>query len=223
MKRLFIIYGLRRSGIHAVVNWIAAHLPGTTIHYDSIRCVSRFQVEKSNGVFYYVDGKLSDSPGTPSNGILVTEDVELKRALSMPKNPQFPKIFGEWDEIVPIFLFRVYENFIASRWHRVQTSSKNLCCPWRGRKLYAQYWNYAHENKCFYITYDYWFRKKSYRRSIERQLGLPLGVDGDMDIIPHQGRGSSFDGQSVPGTKMNVLDRASQVDGIPPELMERPI
>lgn len=231
MNRLFILYGIRRSGIHAVVNWLAAHFPGLVMHYDNVTSVGGSQWTKSRGVFYFEGGKhvpeerrkqLKEERHITSVGILNTEDLPLDRMLDLTNHKRFGEVFGAWERIMPFFLFRSYENMIASRYKKSmsygETSvGRRYFCPWKGRELYIAYRDHATKHKCRTVSFDRWFADWDYRRSLESKFLLRKNIDGDMDFVTDHGDGSSFDRQSKPGTEMSVLERASQVE-LPEEL-----
>jgi hypothetical protein len=79
------------------------------------------------------------------------------------------------------------------------------------------------------ISLPSWHSSLKYRERVFDKVTDMLGVswaftDVNRDMVPGAGGGSSFDGQKIPGSQMNVLKRYAQVDlkkhKVPKELKE---
>ena len=220
------IVGLKRSGNHAVINWIGQQFPGEKVYflnscrprenpyntkhsqesaetiifngYRIDRQKQRFE-NKDCLLYSYEDRSLAD---------VHNQDAENGHDLWVGKT------FKRYD----ILLLRDPFNLIASYLQRDLSQGKRRgALQARYEKLKSVWIEYAHEfigmsnylkhNKTV-ISFNSWSEDQSYRRKLADRLGLDF-TDAGADEVVAVGGGSSFDGQHFDGAarKMELATR----------------
>jgi hypothetical protein len=202
--------GLKRSGNHAVLNWIIRQSPGSVVHFNNARPEHPYQ-------------RWARSAATPPDqprqqrAIYSIEDTSLAVVgdrHSYPRRRVYPDL--EVGRRRDVLLLRDPFNLVASRfqrggsWGRMSTYVSGLTIP--------QLWvTYALEfvgrtswlsPNCIRIDYSRWCRSQEYRRALAAQLGL-LFTDAGFEEVTRFGGGSSFDGTRMDGkaTAMRTQER----------------
>ena len=200
MRTLWIITGMRRSGIHAVVNWIKAAIDTTGephVLLNNVR-LSVLNGKDSNSIFSQ-NFASSDSP--KEHVLIVYEDKRLRRVSDSP----LLRHIGA-DERKQMVVLRDPYNLAASRLQRTRrrhsrdTNPRRVSELWPGHAKHDETWT-----RC---VYNRWFLDESYREQLATELGLPT-CPPFPNQIARAGHGSSFDGVRYDGrvSEMPVLDR----------------
>jgi hypothetical protein len=193
--------GLRRSGNHAILNWIRKQLPDDHCFLDDppIRQLS---------------DQISAARKDHSSEVILysVEDENLPYLISEVIFQERFQLFGEKVESIDIIILRDPFNLFASR-------LKSDIIETRSRYLnFVDLWiQYAREflgetshlkGNVVFINYNDWFLSKEYRVKIAKELGLSFN-DSGVDEVPSRGGGSSFDGSRFnnKGSQMDVLAR----------------
>jgi hypothetical protein len=200
-----LIIALSRSGHHAVINWIASQLPGTTFHHNN--CNENFRPTQTKNY----------GNGEPINHIWNFEDFNLEGCNEIIKESDFDQI---------LLVMRDPFNWMASclkkgTWHAnlrslqvKQFNDTDWYCPWFSRTMsrYKMYLQYAaqierHENyleKFLDINYNKWVKNINYRKELAKKIGFEF-TDKGIDFIPKFGGGSSFGSETI--KDLDVLNR----------------
>ena len=225
MDKTFIrFFGMRRSGIHALNNWIISHLEGR-IFYVNDASIIKNSIKRECNTLNCLQPKNRPAPyshitkGNIDNKdcvFLSYEDGDFLKTLSTPPNQD--NVYGEFDKYSDIFLVRNPYNLFCSRAeafnnglrHNTYSSveDKNsfdsLVALWKemARNLLKPQGNEVG------IYYDDWHVNQGYRKDICKKLGLSF-TDKGKHLVSGWGWGSSFDGRGMHPDKMNVLDRTA--------------
>lgn len=207
---LYIVIATRRSGHHAIINWLDSILEGHGIFVEDTDWVFNkplFVPNLKDGSVEYLNHDLSIIYEPIKDSSYCIFNIE-ERDLSYIKKSV---IDGTgWDNIHLIINHRSFLNFLSSKInHSVEGQEKNLN---NGINRWVEYSNEIIKPVVFdnftTILFDKWVIDKNYRESISEKF------DGNIDNevtnkVPQNGMGSTFDGMSHNGdaTKMDVLNR----------------
>ena len=207
----YFFFALKRSGSHAVINWILQHFD-SYIHYNN--CFFK------NNYFYVNDQTAITKKGTEPYqvSILSFEDkpTELERKFSSDfKNIQ--------KNVKPnkknILLLRDAYNTYSSRYMKKLNPSKEMLWwnnIWNNYNDINIWISHAEEylnpnylgNNLIKINYNDWFYKKEYRKKISAEFQREH-TDKGLETVLCNGGGSSFDKLNYDrnAQKMKVLER----------------
>tara|TARA_R110000824_G_scaffold50368_1_gene140713 strand:+ start:45 stop:857 length:813 start_codon:yes stop_codon:yes gene_type:complete len=214
MDKTFIrFFGMRRSGIHGLNNWLISHLEGRIFYVNDAQIIKMALIKKCSNL-----NCLGDAPkgiSSPYSHItkgnidsndcvfLSYEDRDFLKILATPPNQD--NVYGEFDKYQDIFLIRNPYNLFCSRAQRgwLKNFDKKVAL-WKemARNLLKPQGNEVG------IYYDDWHVNLGYRKDICKKLGLEFH-DRGKHLVSGWGGGSSFDGTRVHPDKMNVLDRTA--------------
>ncbi len=207
------VVGLRRSGNHAIINWIRNQHTGKACHLNNIR------PDKSpyrNLYFHYQTEKLKqESIGnfSPKDCLMYSyEDYPLEAIATAEWEKKHDLYVGKSRKKYDVLIIRDPLNLLASRLKRKFMDTKandwSVVDLWIAyAKEYLGETNYLSNNKIC-INYNHWFSDAKYRQSLASQLDCKFS-DYGFDQVKSEGGGSSFDGRKFNGsaTQMNVLNR----------------
>lgn len=198
----FHVYGMKRSGHHAVVNWILHHYD-SSVYYNN--CIL-----KKNYFYYANDTEIFKTGNEPySIRVLSFEDrpdikessIELVSKHNKPKKN--------------ILILRDAYNNYASRFEKkIYPHKEKWNKTWRNYddvgiwKTYAKEFigetNYLNSIK---INYNFWFSSIEYRKELSKNFGT--FTDKGLQQVLDFGAGSSFDYQKFndKAQEMKVLQR----------------
>jgi len=198
MRTLWIIAGMRRSGIHAVVDWLLSGLDGPYILLNNVR-LDRINPKENNTTFS--DG-YETSRNENEHAVVVFEDKSLPKCLQSP----LLRAIEPWaDQRRQLVIIRDPYNLTASRLQRTRRGARDTR-PVRVVSLWPTHAQAGNEwTRC---VYNRWFADEQYRRELANKLELPL-CPPYPEQVAKAGRGSSFDGLKFDGNaaSMAVLDR----------------
>jgi len=210
VKKELRVTGMRRSGNHAVINWIVSQIPGDKLFFNDVdifdplnrNCLVGFQKENKNGRYNLL--------------IYSFEDRILNSVADDNVYPQKKAYKHLVEERLDIIIIRDPFNLFASRrklksqFERKTTYISGLSAP--------QLWvTYANEflgetkylkNKKIAINYNRWCSSKNYRSKIADSLGIVF-TDYGFGKVTKFGGGSSFDAINYDGqaSKMETRKR----------------
>lgn len=212
--RVLRVYGMRRSGNHALIDWIMRNAPG------------------GNGIFLN-DCRPQTDPVQSSRGITVFEngaEVELRgvpRKLRVAGPAPFAVVSFE-DRIPPekrkrlyrapetcVVIYRNFLHWSASLLRKIQGNegygpldrarimSKSLC-------TYGDMLDVLDRADMVPLCYDDWKDDETYRKAALVRLDLP-GDDLSLGRVQRYGGGSSFQGQDAQTDDLATSQRAAQM------------
>lgn len=217
-------FGQRRSGHHAIMNWVYAHFSGPSGYVNEISKIDQIDINShfKNATIEEIE---LDRKGTSFFKkeclILNVEDADLKLASEeIEKSKFYPR--GRSKKITNILILRDPFNLFASRLKKsmndgtseVHWIGENSVRTWiQHAKEFLNETNYLGDNLVT-ISYNHWFSDIDYRRQISEKLDLKFTDDGFL-TVPSHGGGSSFDGVSKNqnANTMEVLQRWRVFEG----------
>jgi hypothetical protein len=222
---LFLMHGMKRSGNHAIINWLLPQLD--CVHFNNLiplGPILRGRPMPISEPFAAWRHAQEQRIGTPLRRLLVSlEDHDLG---TMP--------FTDVD--VPIRRLLVLRNprqLFASRLRKAfrvdMPAYPRRAGPilQRAVALWKQHARcYLGEHAAFpgriAVSYDSWFADVDYRRAISAALGTTF-VDAGFGKVSAEGGGSSFDGTGFDGRGhlMSVGDRDASLEPHERELLDQ--
>jgi hypothetical protein len=185
---------MKRSGHHAVINWLMQQSGEGTFYNDSAKKALR-RPPDSAGVTY----------GEPAWTAYNFEDWPAQR---MGRLSDKPWLRGG----KVVLIMRDVYNMLASSMRR-NRATKGKFTHYQDYKTRVNKWTkHARASEHYYtILYNRWFRDREYREQICNDLGEPFTDEG-LDQIGTWGGGSSFSGRDFDGMAqyMDVLKRWEQ-------------
>lgn len=198
MKRQMCFYSLRRSGHHAVMNWIMKNLPGKIFFLNNTM---------SKTVVMPTEPELDAIWSEYDVFALNMEDWGFDNPV--PPTKYIPRLVTE-----NYYVLRNPFNFMASRlanrWVTGDLKKPEWC-----RTLLDQWKAYAIrylDGNRDTIVYDKWFLSEDYRREIAAFVGFEYSEQGLLEVPAYgvsTGTGSTFDNLNYDGraNEMKVLER----------------
>lgn len=222
------IVGLKRSGNHAITNWIIKQKTGKVFYINDVGVNENPYREKYESLLRLQEyrGRQRWEPEVQGNFrlkdclIYSYEDYSLDRVTNPVFERKHDLYFGKSGERYDLLILRDPFNCLASRIKSnmlsVKDKKKTFIDLWLDyAKEYLGETQYLKHNKIV-INYNSWVDDLDYRRQIASQLKLEFS-DAGFDEVKHQGGGSSFDGMQFTGqaNKMNVHNRWQQFTNDP--------
>ena len=215
-KTFIRFFGMKRSGNHALQNWIIPKFTGRVFLRNNAAFKNLVNKKGCDGlncfrVYTHVTPALRDD----NDIIFITyEDLILSDCLEHAANKD--NVYGHYDDYKDIFIIRDPYNLFSSRAKHYDTGvahRSDLCVHKRDNldKLIFLWKDMAHRflnprEGELGIYYDKWFNNVEYRKNICSSLGVEFSDKGK-ELISGWGGGSSFDGSKTPAEKMRVLER----------------
>lgn len=158
----FRVFGMKRSGNHCIINWIASHF-NKVLFFNDVICYRSPICEINNNVFDIPQyQKLQDDTGDRECLIYSYEDVDPKLVHS-DLVPDKEKILGPSNNFYSIMILRDPLHLIASRVKSGLHTTKDIEM-WKNCAKEALHSNIL--NLSFTIIYDKWLLSEEYRQRI---------------------------------------------------------
>jgi hypothetical protein len=213
-RRTLYVHGLKRSGNHALVNWIIRQHRGRAAFLNNVE-PGRSLLRPAEKVLYPLRA------GGEGRGTLVVASYEDKHLVDISSNSRERRRRDQQGRVLEILLLRDPFNLFASRYrrhhrpfyrdrgHRLEVKRQ-----WKdyAREFLGETAHLAFDRVC--ISYNRWVVDADYRRELSGRLGLPFTDEGIRDV-PAYGGGSSFEGTASDGRAdaMAVMDRWRSLTG----------
>lgn len=235
------VFGLQRSGIHAVVNWIIQQTKGPTWFVNDIKGLSANPFRENDchcfpgnpsGLSAALRARERAGRHTQKEYLLLGyEDTDLS-TLPRDFDEVLTKCVGRSRCTRNVLIVRDPFNLFASRMAFDNTANRNpitscrdqVIALWKAHAREAlEESSYLGKDKVV-VNYNRWFADRTYRQKVAAALGLTFsdfglqmvpGVDLPQTDFPRFGCGSSFDNQKFHGRaqKMEVLARWKRFQG----------
>ncbi len=234
-----LMFAMRRSGHHAIINWILAHYQGETLHCNDLLTDyghNTAEIRFRDSDLYVLINNTSGAPQNYQSVLTNIEDSSLSVLLSNGRlfkhDREFPYYpFCHAKRKLKILIIRDPYNLFASRlrmaekvnewphereWWKEHAVSEGAISMWceHAREFLGDT-SYINGPKLM-INYNEWFASAQYRNRISRTFpGVP--TDESLRQVSHHGHGSSFDQLRFcgRGSKMNVLQRWKKYASLP--------
>lgn len=212
-KKEIRIVGLRRSGNHAIINWIRKQQKGEVLHLNNVRAGKNpYRVLYHH---YRTDRLRQEALGyfTKKDCLISSyEDYNLEDITDKNFAKKHDLYLGKTEQRYDVIIIRDPFNLLASRLQKGYTSIKSnqntVIDLWIAyAKEYLGETQFLQNNKIG-INYNQWFLDVAYRQQIASRLNLEFS-DAGLEKVKGQGGGSSFDGLEFQGkaSNMDVLGR----------------
>lgn len=227
----FRVYGMKRSGHHAIIMWLASHFPINTVHFindvppflDPFRFHSNTcdTTSRSN---HFVNRSESEIVGERDLHKLCLiynyEEPDLHAFANRHPVPRKIELVGESKKQFNILVLRDPFNLAASRWRFKVAERRALFMA-----TLDNWVSYAREfigdtnflGPKLLVNYNSWFCSEAYRRTLADQVGVAF-TDSGLNRVCANGAGSSWDGLRFDrnAQEMEVLDRWRALVPVPP-------
>lgn len=198
-KRIFV-FGIRRSGIHVVSNWISDQFEGTvTANNVNLNAMAQ-------------GGQIPPALQRARTQVLIVEENPPNVIQEVHDLNGMEKWMGECEDVRYVMLVRDPYNLFASRIrHYDLLSAKKRWIDRRTAtfcwKVYAETFLNPPEHLTV-VNYNQFVAKKTYRRELAKALGGKFS-DKTISKVDVNGLGSSFDGMKFDGNaqEMPVSER----------------
>ncbi|RLA58206.1 MAG: hypothetical protein DRQ78_12435 [Epsilonproteobacteria bacterium] len=212
---------LRRSGSHAIINWIASLYDKNRVafHHQKKRgFVTTFkddlEIKKMNHIPYLRNRKTIECDVFIYNN----EESDLLDVSESISESHRNNIFGDTEFVYDVVILRDPLNNFASMF---ESNLTNLSKPAVRYKIVNMWKQYAYEcmgkttilpYKLIPISYNLWCVSKGYREFIASLFYDSTFSDDQLHIVSTYGRGSSFDkNHSLQQTLLNVPSDAHEL------------
>ncbi len=206
------LVGMRRTGNHGLVNWIAHQQPGKFRHLNNVAAGKNPYRHKADNLRRYHPEhlKMSAVYRQQANGHLIRRDCLLYSyedwSLKQITHPRFERnrelYLGKSAQCFDVLILRDPFNLFASRLKQnfVATKAKNLSMVqmWLeyAREFVGESSHLSRNLVC--VSYNAWVSSEAYRRQLAERLALPFSDAGRAQVSAIGG-GSSFDGTNFSG------------------------
>ena len=201
------IFGMRRSGNHAIINWLLRNEPsGRSVFLNNCKpAADPFDTFRS----IEVNGELASSRNALKDLAPVAEQAGDGATLLMSYEDVSPAMFsperpvgGRFDDNLitgDILIYRGFLNWVASLLKKIQ-ANPSISLMRRNAivlqsidfySLLLRQVEQADELGFTCICYDHWVQDDSYRAAVLNHLGFPLR-DNSLGRVQNYGGGSSF-------------------------------
>lgn len=212
-SRVLRIHGMRRSGNHALINWIIRNAPGGGAGLFLNNCKpNRDPVRSARGRSVFEGGQeiaLKDKPARaagPSPFTVVSYEDHA------PPKDRAPL----WDAPeVLIVIYRSFLNWSASLLRKIQGNPgygplDRAKVMGNALPTYQRMLSHVVAGDVVPLCYDDWVADEAYRAEALRRLGLP-GTDLSKGEVQRYGGGSSFQGKVATTEALTTDKRAAQM------------
>jgi hypothetical protein len=201
----------RRSGGHAVAEWIAYHfkrIKKTGVMLNSLRPNVKWNRPTK---YWYVDEEKWDDLKQQESGRIIKDHGFVITTFEDPfrySNKLYTyKIFGvNSKKIYNIIVTRDIYNNVASRLKHDARRKKKTTAGWYDECI--EHWEQLTSQKnIIHINYNIWMTNKDYRINIGRELNLPNNKGRIIKKVENFGGGSSFTGIRKQAIAKDLLNR----------------
>jgi hypothetical protein len=203
------IYGLRRSGNHAIINWLLANLGQTSENEVMVKAGKYgFQVQRFGNAFH-----LNNVTGWKHMPLFTNTIRKVNKSkynhLVISYEDASPE--GQEKPENTFTIIRDLPSVVASRSSKIQQNAPIFGEMMKIDEDLLKNWIKlaSHPNA---IVFESWLQDKEYRDKISKKLRVEKNLDMT-NLVSSAGGGSSFIGQKL-DSKENLLNRSKQI-GIP--------
>jgi hypothetical protein len=188
---LITLFGIRRSGIHLVANFLASQFD-EPVHILNNQSIEQFIAAEQSGV----DGKLE-----PVNArVVIFEEHPITALEAAEDHDFFPSLLGQYKNVHQVVLLRDPYNLFASRLkHYPECLSVEE--TWIKSSYITQQWlsyaeRFQNPDGIIPLSYNKLISSKDDRKRIFKAIGGDKYTDEALSKIDPNGGGSSFTGQN---------------------------
>lgn len=187
------IFGMRRSGNHPIIEWIASHFAKTT-HFND--CCG-WENPIDNGIYNY----LNDKQDLFDNELVIYSYEDFCPSENEIKDERTFIILRDWYNMMSsrIVTSHIYDRLKARHPHKREYDNINIAEVWLQFAKLSQ----SYPNKS--IMYNQWIQDKNYRETLQKTIDINSSYDTFTLNFPISGIGfkSSFEDQSLDINRLN--------------------
>lgn len=207
------VVGLKRTGNHAIINWLRQQHSGEVWHLNNIRPgTNPYRWLYSHYPKEHLKQEALGNFVAKDCLIYSYEDYSIERVTDPKFERRHDVYLGKSSLRYDLLILRDPFNLMASRLKKnyitVKDPNYTVTDLWlEYAKEFLGETNYLTNNKVC-INYNRWFFDVEYRKNLASALGIEFSDKG-IERVKSEGGGSSFDGKEFDGqaTKMDVLNR----------------
>jgi len=220
----FRIFGLRRSGNHAIIAWITSSMPDNSVYFFNDITANYDNSFKSLLTSYNdqlagtIANKLIRRPrGNENKHCIIQsyEDNELSIIADINKQIKTGQI-GKSKKIFNILIMRDLPNLLASRYQLYKSGNKYVEITDGIIRLYREYLNEFISPKLLNgdgqifvpLNYSKWNSDAKYRQDIAQKLSIDI-TKADSKAKMYYGGGSSFEHMNKGSSSLNSSTNSS--------------
>lgn len=213
-SQVWRVYGMRRSGNHAVIDWMLRNTAdGAGLFLNNCK-PNRDPVATARGVSVYANGAVQDhdlvddklgAAGPAPFTVISYED-------RMPARDGGP-VFDAPETCV--IIYRSFLHWAASLLRKIQGNPgygplERMRVMMQAMRTYGDMLVRVRDRDVVAVCYDNWQGDDGYRRTALRRLNLP-GDDLSLGAVQRYGGGSSFQGKAAEAADLKTTARAGQM------------
>lgn len=211
-------YGTRRSGHHAVWQWVARQINGMVVNLNNLQTEFGTPYAFMDGTLQQADERYYRTIDPP---MLLNRDQPISH-VTYNFESYAPSAFSPPARLMPtpedwptrhVLVLRDPLNLVASRVRHFRNTEVSIFVKPNAYYAYIAWCKAVMSGSlpvhpCTVVNYNRWFLDRDYRRSLAEELNIPFS-DRGIEQVAEAGGGSSFDGQKFEGhaQKMDVLNR----------------
>lgn len=228
-SRVLRIYGMRRSGNHAIINWLQRNTPnGSSIFLNNCH-PRRDPIQSHKSLEVFSDGtRRKFEEGAPLKTQLNAAGesplvmVSYEDAMPPAVDDEFEPVFKSSLSETVVLIYRAFLNWSASLLRKL-LGNPSYGPLTRSRVMAASCLTYGvaldrvaeQETRGFVaICYDLWHASEDYRSGILNALGFPPR-DNTRGAVQRYGGGSSFQGKAASAEELQTDQRSAQMSDHP--------
>lgn len=211
--RVLRVYGMRRSGNHALIDWIMRNTRGGALFLNNCKPL-RDPVATSNGITVYKDGAQLSPPEGVSK-IAAAGDTPLALVSYEDRIPPLERQPLYAASEICVIIYRSFLHWAASLLRKIQRNPgygplERMRVMMNALATYGTMLDRVQDDDVVPLLYDRWNADDSYRNDMVSRLGLP-GRDLDKGKVQTYGGGSSFQGKFAAVDTLETDQRATQM------------
>ncbi len=209
LDRQYLIFGLKRSGLHALVAWLYPHFQRKEVVYQNNTCLSMWDKGRANKHAVPFSERYDENKKIYIN---VTENYNPDHLIFSIGQFRFlnerytANYLGAQNFVEKTYIILVLRNPINNYASLIKSPSLG----WQYKNTFLNDWmaySGFYNNSLFIpFIFDLWFQSKDYREYLAMMFEVPFTDKGLNSITSI---GSSFDGKEFQGKaqEMDVLNR----------------
>ncbi|MEQ3708009.1 MAG: hypothetical protein ABNH38_04975 [Tateyamaria sp.] len=214
--RVLRVYGMRRSGNHAIIDWMMRNAPeGAGLFLNNCK-PNRDPIKTASGVAVYKDGvefqcdRAKDKVRAAGEAPFTLVSYEDR----MPSPARIPLFNAPETSVI---IYRSFLHWAASLLRKIQGNAgygplERMRVMMQAMRTYDEMLGRVQEADVVLVCYDDWMGDEDYRRAALDRLELP-GRDLDLGAVQRYGGGSSFQGKKTEAADLDTGQRAAQMAG----------
>ena len=212
--RVLRVYGMRRSGNHALIDWMMRNAEGGAGLFLNNCRPAGDPLKSARGVSLFQDGKEVDCKTTriklrtagPDPLVLVSHED------AMPPTDRVA-LFEAPERC--IIIYRSFLHWAASLLRKIQGNPgygplERTRVMMQAMRTYNEMLGRVQDSDVIAVCYDDWVQDETYRATTLDRLGLP-GRDLSLGHVQRYGGGSSFQGREATAAELATTERSVQM------------